>query len=93
LPQSYNVLRIQAVNAVSGESIKGVFFELSREKDQLPEEGLTDPEGCYEFALVNTGTYIITTKKTGFLSASKTINVKPSMLKDSFGLSLTIPLV
>ena len=32
-PQSYNVLRLQAQDALTGEAIKGVFFELNRELD------------------------------------------------------------
>lgn len=56
-------MRLYAVDAISGSTVKGVFFELAREKDMLPEEGLTDIDGCYQFELFNTGTYIIRTKK------------------------------
>jgi len=79
---------------LNGETIKGVYFELSREKDQLPEEGLTDPEGCYEFAIINTGSYLIRTKKAGFLPAKKVYHVTPQMLTSSENFfSLTIPLL
>ena len=93
-PQTYNVLRLQAVDALTGDTIKGVYFELAREMDQIPEEGLTDPEGCYEFAIINTGSYLIKTKKAGYISLTKIYHVKPSMLtsKENF-FSLTIPLV
>jgi hypothetical protein len=48
-----------------------VFFELTREMDQLPEEGLSDPQGSYEFALVSAGTYTIRTRKAGYLTTTR----------------------
>jgi hypothetical protein len=37
----FNV-KAQAINAENGKPIKGVFFELWKENNTLPEEGLTD---------------------------------------------------
>ena len=94
-PQTYNVIRLQAVDALTGETIRGVYFELARERDQLPEEGLSDTKGCYEFAIINTGSYLVKTRKAGYIAASKVYHVKPSMLtssKENF-FSLTIPLL
>ena len=71
------MLRLQSVDALTGETIKGVYFELYREKDNLPEEGLTDPAGCYEFAIINTGSYHVRTKKAGYLPATKVYHIKP----------------
>lgn len=94
-PQSYNVLRLQALDALTGETIKGVFFELTREMDQLPEEGLSDPQGSYEFTLVSAGTYTIRTRKAGYLTTTRAFQVRPEMLQDmehNF-LSVNLPLV
>jgi len=72
-----------------------VFFELTREMDQLPEEGLSDPQGSYEFALVSAGTYTIRTRKAGYLTTTRAFQVRPEMLQDmeqNF-LSVNLPLV
>lgn len=94
-PQSYNVLRLQALDALTGETIKGVFFELTREMDQLPEEGLSDPQGSFEFALVSAGTYTIRTRKAGYLTTTRAFQVRPEMLQDREDnfLSVNLPLV
>lgn len=79
---------------MTGETIKGVFFELTRELDQLPEEGLSDPQGSYEFAIINAGTYTIQTRKAGYLSTKKVLQVRPEMLmmNENF-LNINLPLV
>ena len=82
------------MDAITGETIKSVFFELAREKDQMPEEGLTDPKGSYEFAIINTGTYTVRTRKAGYIPNTKTYIVTPHMLVDTENFFLvTIPLV
>lgn len=59
LNQNYNTLRVNAIDCLTQEAIQGVYFEIQREKDQLPEEGLSDEFGNYNFDITNTGTYII----------------------------------
>jgi hypothetical protein len=63
--------------------------------DQLPEEGLSDPQGSYEFALVNAGTYTIKTRKTGYLTTTRVLLVRPEMLQcvDQNFLCVNLPLV
>jgi CelD/BcsL family acetyltransferase involved in cellulose biosynthesis len=67
------VLRLQACDSLSGETIKGVFFELTRQMEERPEEGLSDPHGSYEFALVSAGTYTIRTRKAGYLQTTRVL--------------------
>jgi hypothetical protein len=71
-----------------------VFFELSREKDQTSEEGLSDPAGSYEFAIISAGKYTISTRKTGYIAATKIVIIKPEMLQELENfLTISIPLI
>jgi hypothetical protein len=60
------MLRVSALDALTGEPIKGVLFELEREFNQNPEEGLTEVNGSYDFMMSNLGTYTIKTIKNGY---------------------------
>lgn len=53
---------------------------MTREKDQLPEQGLTNDDGKYDFLLVNSGSYLVTTRKQGFAPTSRLYLVKAEML-------------
>lgn len=89
---SFNTLRLQAIDALSGESIHGVFFEMHRESEPLPEEGLSNADGSCEFLMAVAGTYTVKTQKVGFLGVERQIHVKPEMLVDN-DVMLTVPLV
>jgi hypothetical protein len=70
-----------AVDALTGESIHGVFLELTRNRGMLlPEEGLSDQIGSYEFPIINTGLYRVTTRKVGYLDMEESIEITPEML-------------
>jgi hypothetical protein len=44
-----SILKVQAIDILSGKPIKNAFFELWKEHTQLPEEGLSNENGSYEF--------------------------------------------
>jgi hypothetical protein len=52
-------LKIQAVNVETGAPIKGVYFELWKEDNQVPEEGLTNSNGIYEFIVRSLGMHVV----------------------------------
>lgn len=61
-------LKVEAINIQNGNPIKDVFFELWKEVNQLPEEGLSDSNGQYEFTIKCIGMHLINAKKSGFIT-------------------------
>ena len=92
-PSTYNLLSLSALDALTGAPIKGVLFLLSPSLNVLPEEGLSDSHGTYDFPMTTLGAYTLTTVKQGYMQAMKTIEVTPAMLSSQENYRLCVPMM
>ena len=70
-----------------------MLFGLWREHNTMPEEGLSDANGNYEFTMKNVGVHAIIASKQGFVTCSKQLSMTKAAMETCPELTITVPMM